>query len=251
MRNKIIFFLVIIGAIGALFSAYVYAVPSKPLPPAFTPASNPFDKGIFANGIVESFQSNGENTNIYPEVPGTIVRIEVAEGQHVMAGTPLIVIDDSVQRAIVEQQRAQADAAHALLEELRAQPRRETLEVASAQVDLAAASLKSTKDTYEKQKSSYDLAPQSVSKDALDTAENAMKVATREPRRRDAPAQPHQSGRMGVRHQEPRATARSALQSRRFVHCAPRKIHHPSPHRRHRALDWYGHRQLRLAARVL
>ena len=39
------------------------------------------------------------------------------------------------------------------------------------------ASLNSAKDTYAKQKSSYDLAPQSVSKDALDTAANAVKVA--------------------------------------------------------------------------
>lgn len=177
MRNKLIFFLVVIGAIGALFSAYVYAVPSKALPPAFTPASNPFAHGIFANGIVESDQSHGENTNIYPEVAGTVLQIDATEGQEVKAGDVLVTLDDSVQRATVEQLTAQAEAAHALLDELKAQPRRENFEVARAQVDLATSSLKSAKDSYDKQKASYDIAPQSVSRDALDTAANAAKVA--------------------------------------------------------------------------
>jgi HlyD family secretion protein len=83
MRNKIIFVLVVLGVLGALGSAYVYAVPSKPLPPVFNPAPNPYGQGIYANGIVESYQANGENTNIYAEVPGSIVRIFVTEGQQV------------------------------------------------------------------------------------------------------------------------------------------------------------------------
>ena len=57
MRNKIIFALVLLGVLGALGSAYVYAVPSKPLPPVFNPAPNPYAQGIYANGIVESYQS--------------------------------------------------------------------------------------------------------------------------------------------------------------------------------------------------
>lgn len=177
MANKLVFALVLLGLVGAFTSAYVYAVPSKPLPPAFTPASNPFSQGIYANGIVESDQSNGANTNIYPEVAGTIVRVDVAEGQEVKAGAPLFAIDDGVQRATMEQLKAQADASLAVLEELRAQPRKESLEVASAEVELAAASLKSAKDSFEKQKASYDIAPQSVSREALDTASNAARVA--------------------------------------------------------------------------
>lgn len=93
------------------------------------------------------------------------------------AGAPLLQLDDSVQRALVEQQRAQAEAALALLEELRAQPRRETLEVALAQMELARASLKSAEDAYDKQRHSYELAPESVSKDTLDAAYNARSVA--------------------------------------------------------------------------
>ena len=34
MRNKVIFVMVIIGVLGALFSAYVYAVPNKPQAPS-------------------------------------------------------------------------------------------------------------------------------------------------------------------------------------------------------------------------
>jgi HlyD family secretion protein len=177
MRNKVIFFLVAFGVLGAVFSAYVYAVPSKPLPPVFNPAPNPYGQGIYANGIVESYQANGENTNIYPEVPGAIVRVLVTEGQQVAQGTPLLQIDDSVQKATVEQQKSQAEAATAALEELKAQPRKENLDVALAQVDMAQASLKTAQDTLDKQESSFRLAPESVSKDALDNATNAQRVA--------------------------------------------------------------------------
>jgi len=177
MRNKIIFALVVLGVLLAVGSAYVYAVPSKPLPPVFIPAADPYAKGIFANGIVESYQSNGENTNIYPEVAGSIVRILVAEGQQVTQGTPLVQIDDSIQKATVEQQRSQAEAAQAMLQELRAQPRKENLEVARAQVEMAQATLKTAQDTLDKQQRSYALDPESVSKDALDNAINAQKVA--------------------------------------------------------------------------
>jgi HlyD family secretion protein len=177
MRNKVILLLVLLGVLGAGYSAYVYAVPSKPLPPVFTPAADPYAQGIYANGIIESNQSNGENINIYPEVPGSIVSIFVTEGQPVTKGTPLVQIDDSIQKAIVEQQKSQAQAAGAMLEELRAQPRKENLEVAQAQVELAQASLKTAQDALDKQQSSYKIAPESVSKDALDNAINAQKVA--------------------------------------------------------------------------
>ncbi|HUJ58356.1 MAG TPA: biotin/lipoyl-binding protein [Kofleriaceae bacterium] len=177
MRNKIIFVLVVLGALGAGVSAYVYAVPSKTLPPAFDPAHNPYGNGIYANGIVESFQEHGENTNIYPEVAGTVTQIEVAEGQRVRAGDVLAALDASVQRAIVDQQRAQADAAAAMLDELRAQPRHENLAVAKAQLDLATAQLKTARDQLDKQRRSYEIAPESVSRDALDNAVNAEHVA--------------------------------------------------------------------------
>src|SRR5208282_1494282 len=129
MRNKVIFILAIIGLVAGLVSAYIFGIEKKPPTPAFNPASNPYGKGIYANGIIESYQTSGENINIYPEVPGTVTNIPVAEGQSVRRGMPLIMIEDSVQRATVAQQKSQAEAALALLEELKAQPRKETLEV--------------------------------------------------------------------------------------------------------------------------
>lgn len=177
MRNRIIFILSIVGIIAGLVSAYIYGMQKKPQPPVFNPASNPYSKGIYSVGIIESYQPHGENINIYPEVQGTVMQIFVTEGETVRKGKPLLAIDDSVQRATVEQQKAQSEAALALLEELKAQPRKENLEIAKAQVDNASASLKSAQDQFDKLKRSYDLNPKSVSKNDLDNAENAVKVA--------------------------------------------------------------------------
>ncbi|NVN93353.1 MAG: biotin/lipoyl-binding protein [Desulfuromonadales bacterium] len=177
MRTKVIFVLAIIGLVAGLVSAYLFGIEKKPQTPAFNPASNPYGKGIYANGIIESYQLNGENINIYPEVAGTITRILVSEGQNVRKGMSLVIIDDSVQRAIVAQQKSQAEAAHAVLQELRAQPRKETLAVAMAQVEYASAGLKSAQDQLDKQRKAYQLDPGSVSRDTLDNAENAVKVA--------------------------------------------------------------------------
>jgi len=177
VRNKILLTLSVIGIMGGLLSAYIYGKEQKPQSPAFTPASNPYAKGIYANGIIESYQSNGENINIFPEVSGVITQIMVTEGQTVRKGTPLLLMDDSVQRATAEQQKAQAEAALALLEELKAQPRKENLEIAKAQVELTTANLKTAQDQLDKQRKSYELYPKSVSKNDLDNAENAVKVA--------------------------------------------------------------------------
>jgi HlyD family secretion protein len=177
MRNKAIFILAILGLVAGLVNAYVLGIEKKPPPPAFQPASNPYNKGIYANGIIESYQENGKNINIYPEVSGTVTRILVTEGQNVQKGTPLIMIDDSVQKATAEQQKSQAEAAKALLEALKAQPRKELLYVAKAQVEYARAGLKSAQDQLDKQLKSYELEPKSVSRDVLDNAENAVTVA--------------------------------------------------------------------------
>ncbi len=151
MRNKVIFILAIIGLLIGVVSAYIFSIEKKPQPPAFKPASNPYAKGIYANGIIESYQANGANINIYPEVPGTIKQILVSEGAIIKKGAPLILIDDSVQRATVEQQKSQ--------------------------VDLASANLKSSQDQLDKLRKSSELEPRSVSKNDLDNAENAVNVA--------------------------------------------------------------------------
>jgi HlyD family secretion protein len=177
MRTKLLFALSVLGVIVGLVSAYLYGQEHKAQPPVFNPAQNPYAQGIYANGIIESYQANGENINLYPEVTGTVVKILVSEGQKVQRGAPLMQLDDSVQRALAEQQKSQAEAALAMLEELKAQPRKESLEVARAQMELAGANLKSAQDQLDKQRRSYELEPRSISKDTLDNAENTVKVA--------------------------------------------------------------------------
>ena len=118
VRNKIIFTLSILGVLAALVAAYLFGRERKAQPPVFKPVSSPYESAIYANGIIESDQSSGENINIFPEVAGPITKVLVREGQPVSAGTPLFTIDDSVQRPTTEQLRLQSEASLALLEEL-------------------------------------------------------------------------------------------------------------------------------------
>ncbi|MGD0490932.1 MAG: biotin/lipoyl-binding protein [Steroidobacteraceae bacterium] len=178
MRSKIIFIVSGIGLVLALVSAFIAGQQPKPLPPAFNPAANPYAKGIYAQGIIESSQALGENINIYPEVSGPITEVLVSEGAIVKKGDPLLRIDDSVQRATVEQQQSQAEAARTMLAELKAEPRRENLDVAVAQVHNAKAALKNADDQLEKQQHSYAIDPKSVSRDALDNSRNAQRIAS-------------------------------------------------------------------------
>jgi HlyD family secretion protein len=175
--RRILFILSVAGVLAASTVAYLSGVATPALPPAFTPPANPYANGIYANGILESEQSSGENINIYPEVAGTVKQILVSEGQEIHQGTPLLLIDDSVQRATTEQLQSQSLAAFSLLEELQSQPRKETLDVAEAQVVAARAVLKTAQDALNKQQAAYELNPKSVSKDALDGAANAVATA--------------------------------------------------------------------------
>jgi HlyD family secretion protein len=177
MRNKILFTIATLGVLGASVSAFLSGITQPPLSPAFEPATNPYTTGIYAEGMIESEQTSGENINVYPEVSGTVKEIAVREGQEVRKGTVLLVIDDSIQRATSLQLQSQAQAAFTLLAELKAQPRKETLDVNEAQVMAAEAALKTAQDELDKQKAAYDADPKSISKDALDTAANAVRTS--------------------------------------------------------------------------
>ena len=177
MRSRIIFIVSGVGLVLALISAWVASQQPGAQKPVFNPAANPFANGIYAEGIIESAQPQGENINIYPEVTGPITEVLVAEGQKVSKGQPLLRIDDSVQRATTEQLLSQAQAAHALLLELKAEPRPENLDIAAAQVDNARATHRNAADQLAKQEQSYAIDPRSVSRDALDNARNAEKIA--------------------------------------------------------------------------
>jgi HlyD family secretion protein len=151
MKNKIIIALAIVGVVLAIATAFYWGQRQNPLPPAFTPASNPYENGIYAEGIIEALQASGSNVNIYPEVAGTVNQINVKEVQDIAAGAPLLSMDDSVQRATTQQ--------------------------AKAQIAVARASLKTAEDAYQKQKAAADIDPRAVSKDALDGARDAVGLA--------------------------------------------------------------------------
>ena len=177
MKNKLIFIISAVGIVAGIATAYVFGIKKPPLTPVFDPAANPYATGIYSEGIIESAQTSGENINMYPEVAGTVKEILVSEGEQVKAGEPLLRIDDSIQRATAEQQGSQAEAARAVLGELKAEPRNENLEVTKAQVVSAEASLKMASDTLLKDQAAYEMDPRSVSKDTLDSAINAAAVA--------------------------------------------------------------------------
>jgi HlyD family secretion protein len=177
MKTRWIFILSAAGILAACYAAYLSTITKAAEPPVFNPAANPYADGIYAEGIVESTQTSGENVNMYPEVSGTVKQIFVKEGQAVHKGDALLEIDPSIQQATAEQLHAQAEAAHAMLDELRAEPRKETLEVTAAQVQNAQATLKMASDTLEKYEAAYKREPGSISKDALDTAVNTKAVA--------------------------------------------------------------------------
>jgi HlyD family secretion protein len=177
-RTKIIIGLAALGVLAAITAAYLFGIERKAQPPVFKPVSSPYDSAIYANGIVESDQPSGSNINIYPDVSGAVIQVLAHEGMEVVAGAPLLSIDDSVQKATTEQLRLQADASLALLDELKAQPRKETLAIAESQVGLAESVSKSASDQYAKDRASYEIDPRSISKDVLDTAEDALKQAT-------------------------------------------------------------------------
>lgn len=176
-NNNVLIIAAVVGALLGLIAAGIFAIRPHAQPPAFAPSANPYARGIYADGIIESNQANGQNVNLYPEVAATVTQILVTEGQSVTRGTPLVVLDAGVQRATLEQLRAQADAAAGLLAQLRAQPRPEALAVATAQAEAAAAILRQLEDQLAKQQRSAQLDPRSVSKDALDNATHAVDVA--------------------------------------------------------------------------
>lgn len=177
MKGKWIFVVSAAGIALGLFSAYIYSQERKAQAPLFQPAGSPYEKGIYANGIIESEQAGGSNIVVFPELAGVVSKVLVHEGQAVTAGSPLIQLDDSLQRATTEQLRLQAEAALSLLQALKAQPRKETLEIARAQLELAQANLKTAGDQYDKRQASYQADPKSVSRDVLDNSANNRKQA--------------------------------------------------------------------------
>lgn len=177
LGNKILLPFVVAGLGAGIVSAYASCQNPDSPPPVFSPAPNPFAEGVYANGIIESDQAHGQNTNVYPEVAGVVTEIATTEGQYVQKGDLLLAIDDAVQRATTEQRRAEAEAARAELDALRAQPRKETVRVSRAEVGVAAAELETAMDALAKVERSRAIDARSVSLDTLDGARNEVAAA--------------------------------------------------------------------------
>lgn len=149
MKIKLLFIIAIVGILIGILSIFIYNEKIVTQPPVAA-SYNPFQSGVYASGIVESYQPTGSDTNIYPEVAGRVVRLFVKEGQSLKKGMPILAIDDSVQRQIVEKDIAQI--------------RYEKASLVNVQQQLA------------KIEKSYAIDPQSVSKNSMDNAINAVKI---------------------------------------------------------------------------
>ena len=142
-----------------MLAAFSLASQRKPQPPVFAPVSSPYATAIYANGIVESDQGGGQNVNIYPEVSGPVTagtgaRRPAGDGRH-----PLLKIDDSVQKPPPRSCARRPRRRGRLLQELKAQPRKETLAVPKAQVVRRESNVKAARDQYDKRRASYEFDP--------------------------------------------------------------------------------------------
>lgn len=177
LKKYLIFIAALLGLLGGFMGAYLFAIERHPQPPAFKPAQSPYPSAIFANGIVEGSQDSGANINLFPEVSAPVRQVLVRDGQRVAAGTALLQLDDTVQQASTEQLRLQAEAAQALLRQLKAQPRPETLAIARAQLSQAEAALQAARDSYDKRQRTFDTDARAISRDVLDSARHALAQA--------------------------------------------------------------------------
>lgn len=175
MKLKLLFALAFIGIVASGGAVHFFSVERLSPPPLHHPPSDPYANGLYAEGIIESEQMSGENIDVFPDVSGTVKEVYIREGQYVRRGTPLLLIDNSVQRATTEQLLAQAQAADRLLEELQAEPRKENLDVAVAQVDAAQAALKSAERSLGYQEATYKIGV--ATKQSLDSALDAAATA--------------------------------------------------------------------------
>jgi HlyD family secretion protein len=150
MNIKSLFIIAGVGIIAGLASVFFYHERIKTQPPVAV-HYNPYAAGIYASGIIESYQSNGSNVNIYPEVSGKVIRVFVQEADIVKKDTPILAIDDTVQREIVEKD--------------------------AAEIRYADANRANVTQQLEKIEKAYRLNSKSISQNIRDNAINAVKIA--------------------------------------------------------------------------
>lgn len=111
-RRRMVWWLVLLVAVGAVAAWAFVNRPWEPKPSVVaveTVAKGPASRVLAINGRVMP----AEQVEISATVSGRILSVSAVEGEVVKAGTPLVVIDDTQQRAAVTQARSQLDAAEA------------------------------------------------------------------------------------------------------------------------------------------
>jgi HlyD family secretion protein len=147
------------GILAGIISIFLYNKTLKAQPP-ISVSYNPYESGVYASGVIESFQKNGSNINIYPEVEGTVINVFVADGARVKKGELLLEISHVQASAIYKQSQATAEAQKA--------------------------NLLSLEQQYSELLKAHTLNQKSVSQNALDNARNAVTVAQKTSQAADA-----------------------------------------------------------------
>jgi len=112
--------LLTLALLGILFGIYRVAIMSKTAPvpqPLHSPAISPFPVSVAASGIIEAAE---ENIQVQPQVAGLVKNITVQWGKKVKAGDPLLFLDDSAQKAIVDRLNSEVAASTAALKQAEA-----------------------------------------------------------------------------------------------------------------------------------
>lgn len=142
----------VVSVLGiAAIIATLYACHFSRKPELAREVVNPFQHGIYSTGIIESHQENGSNINIYPEVAARVMKVLVRDGENVQAGAPLLALDDTVQREQVAKDQAQ--------------------------IEYEQANLRNVQQQYDKLSHAQRLLKASVSRNDVDNAFNAVKIA--------------------------------------------------------------------------
>lgn len=151
MKTRKLFMFASGGILCGILGVFIYNDNIKPQAPLGV-SYNPYKSGIYASGIVESFQPNGSNINMFPTVSGRVTAILVQDNANVKKGDLLLTIDPAGQTGIVEKDKAT--------------------------VKLNEDNLVTVTDQYTKLKKAYDINPKSVSLNDLDNAKNAVITTT-------------------------------------------------------------------------
>ncbi len=91
MKIKTLMILASCGILIGIASAVLYNE-RHPAQPPLAVSYNPYENGIFATGIVESYQPTGSNVNVNSEVSNAITQIFVKDGQVVKKNDPLFAV---------------------------------------------------------------------------------------------------------------------------------------------------------------